>query len=76
MNLTLEGAPALVTAARAGLGYATALALAQEGAQVALCSRDGQRARSAADRIEQATGRPVRAYEADEIGRASCRERV
>ncbi|ASN82395.1 SDR family oxidoreductase [Deinococcus ficus] len=65
MDLTLHDQPAVVTAASAGLGYATALALAQEGARVALCSRDGQRARSAADRIEQATGRPVHAYEAD-----------
>ncbi|WP_019587665.1 SDR family oxidoreductase [Deinococcus apachensis] len=65
MDLALGDQPAIVTAASAGLGYATALALAREGARVALCSRDLHRARDAAARIEQETGTPVLAYAAD-----------
>ena len=51
MDLVLQDQPAIVTAASAGLGYATALALAHEGAHVALCSRDGKRAQDAADLV-------------------------
>lgn len=51
MNLGLTGKLALVTAATGGLGYATAKALAGEGARVALCGRDEGRARAAAERI-------------------------
>ncbi len=38
MNLELEGKTALDTGASQGLGYACALALAQEGVRVALCA--------------------------------------
>lgn len=71
MNLGLEGKLALVTAASAGLGFATARALAEEGAKVAICSREEQRARSAAQRIGDETGATVLAYEADVSDRAS-----
>ena len=40
MDLGLEGKVALVTAASKGLGRGAALALAQEGAHVAICARD------------------------------------
>ncbi|THF86726.1 SDR family oxidoreductase [Deinococcus sp. KSM4-11] len=65
MDLGLNGQPAVVLAASAGLGFATAHALAREGAHVALCSRDLNRAQDAARRIGEATGTPVRAYAAD-----------
>ena len=39
MDLRLQGKTALVTAASKGLGKASALALAREGAKVALCAR-------------------------------------
>lgn len=65
MDLFLQDQPAIVTAASAGLGYAAALALAREGARVALCSRDRQRAQDAADRISRDAGTPVLAYAAD-----------
>lgn len=65
MNLELEGKLALVTAGSAGLGYATAHALAAEGAKVVLCSRDQGRAGDAAKRIASETGAEVHGFAAD-----------
>ena len=65
MDLQLNGKTALVTAASAGLGYATAAALSAEGARVAICSRDLNRAQDAAKRIQAQTGNEVLAYQAD-----------
>lgn len=65
MDLELKNKTALVTAGSSGLGYASALALAREGAEVAICSRSAERAREAAQRIEQETGSRVRSYQAD-----------
>ncbi len=64
MNLGLDGKRALVTAASGGLGFATAEALAAEGAEVALCSRDLGRAEAAATRLSREGGR-ARAFRAD-----------
>jgi 3-oxoacyl-[acyl-carrier protein] reductase len=49
MDLGLNGKRALVTGASRGLGYATAKALAAEGARVALNSRGGDKLRLAAE---------------------------
>lgn len=65
MDLQLKGKTALVTAASAGLGYATAAALSAEGAKVAICSRDLSRAHDAAKQIQDASGHEVLAFEAD-----------
>ncbi|OLV17573.1 SDR family oxidoreductase [Deinococcus marmoris] len=65
MDLGLKGKTALVTAASAGLGYATAAALSAEGARVAICSRDLGRAQASAERIQAETGNEVLAFEAD-----------
>ena len=64
MNLGLDGKRALVTAASGGLGFAAAEALAAEGAEVALCSRDLGRAEAAATRLSRGGGR-ARAFRAD-----------
>jgi len=48
MDLGLRGKVALVTAASRGLGRGAALALASEGARVAICARDPDRLRAAA----------------------------
>jgi 3-oxoacyl-[acyl-carrier protein] reductase len=65
MDLGLEGRTALVTGASQGLGYACALALAQEGARVALCSRDPARIETAAEEIATRTGAPAAGLTAD-----------
>jgi len=51
MDLGLEGKVALVTAASKGLGRASALALVQEGAKVAINSRDPERVRATAEEM-------------------------
>ncbi|HYU38416.1 MAG TPA: SDR family NAD(P)-dependent oxidoreductase, partial [Acidimicrobiia bacterium] len=51
MNLGISGRRAAVAAAGRGLGYATAAALAAEGVQVAICSRNQNAIVEAANRI-------------------------
>jgi 3-oxoacyl-[acyl-carrier protein] reductase len=59
MDLKLKDLRALVTGASRGLGYATALALAREGARVAINSHNEQNIRKAAGQIAQETGLEV-----------------
>ena len=56
MNQKLQGRTALVTGASKGLGKAMALALAAEGARVALVSRDADSLRAVASEIAGAGG--------------------
>ena len=65
MDLGIRGRKALVTGASAGLGRASARALAAEGADLAICSRDAGRIEEAATAIRQATGARVEALVAD-----------
>lgn len=51
MDLGIEGKVALVMGASQGLGFGVASVLAQEGAQVAITSRSGQRIEAAAKKI-------------------------
>jgi 3-oxoacyl-[acyl-carrier protein] reductase len=53
MDLGLRGRRAAVAAASAGLGYASAAALAREGVKVAICGRERGRVEDAAARIGQ-----------------------
>jgi NAD(P)-dependent dehydrogenase (short-subunit alcohol dehydrogenase family) len=61
----LDGKTALVTGGTKGLGLAMARALAEAGANIALCSRHADEARQAAGQIADATGRRAAGFEAD-----------
>lgn len=65
MNLNLQGKRALVLAASRGLGYACALGLAREGADVVICSRDQERIEAAAKQIREETNVRVHAAVCD-----------
>lgn len=65
MNLNIKNKVALVSAASRGLGYATALTLAQEGAKVAICSRNPSAIAAAAEKIRTATHNDVLPVTAD-----------
>ena len=64
MDLGIEGRVALVTASSAGLGRATAEALAAEGAKVSIGSRGAERLESTAAELRQ-SGADVLALQAD-----------
>ncbi len=59
MDLGLKGKVAIVAAASKGLGYAVALELAREGAEVAICARTAADLEKAASGLRQATGKAV-----------------
>jgi NAD(P)-dependent dehydrogenase (short-subunit alcohol dehydrogenase family) len=65
MQLGLQGKVALVTGGSMGIGKTTALALAKEGAQVAICARGLEALQKAASEIQSATGRKVLPVRAD-----------
>lgn len=65
MDLKLKDKKALVTGASRGLGYATAYALAQEGAQVAINSRSQENIEAAAARMAKETGAAIHPFPAD-----------
>ncbi|HTP79912.1 MAG TPA: SDR family oxidoreductase [Bacteroidota bacterium] len=65
MDLGLKGKVALVAAASDGLGKASALALAREGARVAICGRRKEMVDDAAADIRRQTGADLLAVQAD-----------
>ncbi len=65
MDLKLNGLRALVTGSSQGLGYATALGLAREGAHVAINGRNTESLEQAAAGLRQENNRQVAAITAD-----------
>jgi 3-oxoacyl-[acyl-carrier protein] reductase len=57
MDLGLRDKVALITGSSKGLGFASALALVEEGCHVAICARTGDRLRQATAELEQAARR-------------------
>jgi 3-oxoacyl-[acyl-carrier protein] reductase len=57
MDLQLSNKVAIVTGSSRGLGLASAMALAMEGASVTICGRDAERLRVAREAIVEATQR-------------------
>ena len=56
MDLGLQGKTAIITAASKGIGRACALALAREGAKIAICARGKAQLEKSADEIRRLTG--------------------
>ncbi len=65
MDLGIRGKTALVTAASKGMGKASALGLAAEGARVAMCARTEADVMAAAEEVRAKTGAEVLAMRAD-----------
>jgi 3-oxoacyl-[acyl-carrier protein] reductase len=76
MNLGIRDKTALVLAASKGMGFASAMALAEEGMKVAICARTKKDLEKAASEIESKTKRPVLARALDVEERAAAREMV
>jgi 3-oxoacyl-[acyl-carrier protein] reductase len=65
MDLGLRGKTALVTAASKGMGKATAMGLAAEGARILMCARTAADIKAAADEVRTKTGAEVVEMAAD-----------
>jgi NAD(P)-dependent dehydrogenase (short-subunit alcohol dehydrogenase family) len=75
MDLDITGKRALVTGSTAGIGFATALALAREGARVAVNGRTAKRVEAAEARLRAALpGAAVEGIAADLGTGEGCRE--
>ena len=73
MDLGLKNRVALVAASSQGIGKAVALALAREGARLALCARTEATLDAAAEEIRRETGAEVLARALDVTGHAAVR---
>ncbi|MEM6663244.1 MAG: SDR family oxidoreductase [Pseudomonadota bacterium] len=71
-DLGLGGKRAVITGGSDGLGRATALRLATEGAEVVICGRRGDYLSEQAAKLSDEAGREVRAVQADVSIAADC----
>jgi len=65
MDLGLQGRVAMITGGSMGIGYASALGLAREGASVGICARGRERLEQVAQEITNRTGMAVLPVVAD-----------
>ena len=72
MDLGLEGRVAVITGGSKGIGYASALGLAREGAHIAICARGRERLEQAVRDIVAQTGREVLPVVADMTSQADA----
>lgn len=75
MDLGLKGKVAVVGGASKGIGKATALVFAREGARVAISARDPNQLQATAEEIRQATGAEILAIPGD-LSQASATEQL
>jgi 3-oxoacyl-[acyl-carrier protein] reductase len=76
MDLGLKGKSVLVTAGSRGLGKATALEYAREGATVTIASRNMDVLRAAAEEIESATGQRITYVQMDVTNESDIRNAI
>ncbi|WP_042471488.1 SDR family NAD(P)-dependent oxidoreductase [Bacillus ndiopicus] len=76
MELGLKEKVAIITGASKGIGYYTALQLAQEGASVVLCARGEKQLEVAAAAIKEKTGAQVLIVPADMTKEKECVELI
>lgn len=76
MELGLRNKRAIITGGSKGIGFATALLLAKEGAQVAIVARNEEHLREASVRIESETGQLPLAITADVSKEADVKRAV
>lgn len=75
MDFGLTGKVAIIGGASRGIGKATALGFAREGAKVALCARDTDRLHSTTEEIRRQTGAEVLAVPGD-LSQGEAAERL
>jgi NAD(P)-dependent dehydrogenase (short-subunit alcohol dehydrogenase family) len=76
MDLGLKNKVALITGASKGIGFATAMLLAEEGAEVAMCARTLKPLEEAAAAILEKTGKHAHIVQADVTKEEECRKFV
>lgn len=76
MELNLNNKVAIITGGSKGIGFASALFLAKEGANVAICGRDVNKLKEAAAVIKEETGREIYFASKDVTLKQDCEDFV
>lgn len=76
MDLGLSGKVALITGGSKGIGFGTALQLAEEGAKIAILARNEEHLKQAAGQIKEKTGQEVIYISADVRSEQDCKRAI